>query len=219
MSLSKEIVIYINQPYSKFRWLGVISTVQIGFVMLNFILMPTNKLIEQRAEALKNRVIKKKVEETEGILDEYEPNPDYDPATVFQRLKRLDYGELFSPKNAIDNMVSRPILSTVAVGASLLISFALHIYCRRMAHIITLLPNERVRFTSFSPFALSKPPSIEVPLTNISCVQGRKAPTNYSILKIKGYYGYHLVQKQDGKFLEPKLYDQNLGYSRSWAVT
>lgn len=219
MSPSQEIVLYVNQPFKKFRWLGFLSVVQVGFVMLNFILMPTPKLIEERAEALRNRVRKKKVEGSEQVIDEYEPNPDYDPATVSQRLKRLSYGELFSPKNIVDNLVSRPVLSSVAFGSAFLISSASYLYCRRMAHIITLLPNERIRFTSFSPHAFGKPPSIEVPLENISCVTGRKSATNYSILKFKGYYGYHLVQKRDGQFVEPKLYDQHLGYSRSWALS
>lgn len=219
MSFDKEIVIYVNQPYKKFRWLGYMSAVQIGFVVANFVLMPTPKLIEERMNALKNRVRKKEpVDGVEQIFEEYEPNPDYDPATVFERMKRLSYRELFSPKNILDNVTERPVLSAAAIGSVLLITSGIFIYCRRMAHIITLLPNDKIRFTSFSPIALGKPRSIELSVQNVSCVTSRKANMNYAVLKFKGYYGYHLVQKRDGQFLEPKLFDQHLGYSRAWAV-
>lgn len=85
--------------------------------------------------------------------------------------------------------------------------------------MITLLPHGRVKFDFFSPLGVGRPPSIELPLKDVSCVQTRESSGNFSILKLRGIIGYHLVSKKEGEFLEPRLYDEHLGYSRSWART
>lgn len=198
------------------------SFMQIGFLTLNLLFLPTSRLLRERQEALENRLRRKQRDENEtkspySIEDEFELNPDYDPATVWQRIKRLDYKQVFSIGNVVDNIKERPFLTLGILGSSALITSALVIYAHRMAHMITLLPNDRVRFSSFSVLAIGEPPTIEIPLRNVSCIQGRKSKNNYSILKFKGYKGYHLVHKSEGQFIEPKLYDKYLGYQRSWA--
>lgn len=196
------------------------SAAQLGFIVLNIFVMPTTRLIRERQEALANRVIKKERKKEEDDLNEfpidYELNPDYDPATFFQRLRRLKFSEIFSLRNVKENFQERPFLSLGLLSAGVLVSSAFFVFARRTVHMITLIPGERVRFAFFSP-TFSQPPTIELPLREVSCVSGRKSKFVYSILKLKNYRGYHLVHKTEGEFLEPKMYDKYLGYKRSWA--
>lgn len=193
---------------------------QIGFLAVNIFVMPTSRLLKERQEALSNRVIKrerkKEEEDPNEFPIEYELNPDYDSATFFQRLRRLKYSEIFSFKNVKENMQEQPILTLGLFSAATLVSSAFFMYARRTVHMITILPGERVRFAFFSP-TFSKPPTIELPLREVSCVSGRKSKYQYSILKLRNYRGYHLVHKTEGQFIDPKMYDKYLGYKRSWA--
>lgn len=216
--IDKEIIVYASQPFKKYRWISYLSVIQVGFLTLNLFVLPTNKLIEQRVNAIKNKVRKKQsTEKSDTSLDEYEPNPDYDSSTLVERLKKLNYRELFTVRSIYNNVTERPLLSASAVTASILITTALFTYARRIVHMIVLLPNERVRIFCFSAFAFGKPKAIELPASHISCVSPRKSPHNYSIIKLKNHYGFHLVNKTEGHFLEPKLYDKYLGFQRSWA--
>lgn len=226
--IDQEILIYQSLPYKKHRWIGYASVFHMGFLALNALVLPTPRLIRERTEALHNRVKKKqqpKIIDDEAstlnnseYIEEYEPNPEYDPATVWQRLRRLAWREIFNPNNIKENFLERPAVSIGFLGVSALVCSAYLLYARRSIHKIFLLPNGRARLNFFSPFAIGKPPSLDIPLDNISCVTNRKSKVNYAILKIKGYWGYHLVHKVDGDFLEPKLYDQYLGFERSWAA-
>lgn len=224
INIKKPVVVYASLPFKKYRWISYVSFIQVGFLVVNLWFLPTSRLVAERNEALANRVIKKKKSDDltnnqNSSSDEWEDelviNPDYDPATVFERFKRLDYKELFTIRNVINNITERPLISLGLVASSVLISSSFWIYARRTLHMITLLPNERVRLSFFSP--MGKPPSIELPLRDISCVQSRQSKHNYSILKLRGRLGFHLVHKAEGQFLEPKLYDKYLGYERSWA--
>lgn len=218
--MGKEIVLYANLPYNKYRWYGYISAAQVGFVLFSLIVMPTPRIIEERKIASDRRDKRRDVNPGEQSLERTnEPvaaKARHETATLWQRLRRFDYSELLSPGNFKENIVDRPYLSVGMLGATSLISFAFYIYTHRIAHVITLLPNQRVRFESFSAFAFGRPRSVELSVRDVSCVVGRKSPNNYSILKFKGYRGYHLVHKTEGIFLEPKLYDEYLGYERSW---
>lgn len=217
MTIEKEVLVYCSLPFKKYRWISYMSVIQIGFLALNTVILPTPRLLKERQEAVKNRLKKKEKSDDSVVWDEYEPNPDYDPSTVWEKIKRLNHKDLFAPSNILKNIVERPYLTLGLLGVSALMTSAFVMYAHRMAHLITLLPNERVRFSSFSAFAIGKPPTIELPVRDVSCVQGRKSKHNYSILKLRGYWGYHLVHKSEGQFLEPKLYDKYLGYERSWA--
>lgn len=219
MVINKEILVYANLPYKKYRWISYISVIQVGFIALNLFVLPTRRLVQERQEALKNRVRRKEIKEKsqDGYVDEFEINPDYDDATVFQRLKRLNYRDLFTLKNVSQNISDRPLFSAGVVLSMGMVSAAFFTYARRIIHKVTLLPNERVRLAFFSAFALGKPKTLELPLHNISCVSSRHSKHNYAILKIKNYLGYHLIQKTEGQFLQPKLYDKYLGFERSWA--
>lgn len=219
MVIEKETLIYVSLPYKKYRWLSYLSLIQVGFIGINFFVLPTPKLIEERREALRNKVRRK--EKIEKPLDEYEDefevNPDYDGATVFQRLRRLDYREVFTLKNVVQNISERPFLSAGVLVSMGLVTTAFCLYAQRIVHMVTLLPNDRVRLAFHSAFAIGKPKSLELPLQHLSCVAPRQSKHNYAILKIKNKYGYHLVHKAEGHFLEPKLFDKYLGFERSWA--
>lgn len=210
MIINKEVLVYSSQPFTKYRWIGFMSTIQIGFVLLSVSLMPTQKLIDERRLASERN----KKEEVECSLSNRSSSQDY--VSLWEKLKRAQYNEIITYNNVRDNMVDRPYIFFGLIGASIAISSAFFIYARRIAHKITLLPKDRIRFESFTPFAIGAPPKTELPLRNVSCVSGRRSQTNYSILKFKGYRGYHLVHKTDGRFLEPKLYDEYLGFKRSW---
>lgn len=219
MVIDKEILVYVSLPYKKYRWISYISVVQVGFIALNLFVLPTRRLIQERQEALKNRVRRKEIKEQsqDGYVDEFEINPDYDNATFFQRLKRLNYRDLFTIQNLSQNMSDRPLFSAGAILSMGLVSTAFCIYASRIIHKVTLLPNDRVKLAFFSAFAVGKPRTLELPLHYISCVSPRKSKHNYAILKIKNHLGYHVIQKSEGQFLEPKLYDKYLGFERSWA--
>lgn len=146
-----------------------------------------------------------------------EPNdlPKKTP-TVWEKIKQIDFGNIFSLKNIVQNFKDSPYTCGTLVGAAGLISAGSIIYAKRTAHMIHLLPDKQIRFTFFSPLGLGRPPSIEVPTTDVACISGRATATNFCILKLRGHYGYHLVSKKDGEFIDSELFDQHLGYSRSW---
>lgn len=219
MTIEKETLVYVSLPYKKYRWISYLSVVQVGFIAINFFVLPTSRLIRERSEALQNRVRRKEKKEvsTDGYVEKFEINPDYDGATVLQRLKGLDYREVFTIHNVVQNIGERPLLSAGIFVSMGLVTTAFCIYARRILHMITLLPNDRVRLAFHSAFAIGKPKSVELPLHHVSCVAPRQSKHNYAILKIKNNYGFHLIHKAEGKFLEPKLYDKYLGFERSWA--
>lgn len=221
MTINKEILIYHNLPYKKYRWISYISIIQVGFIGFNLIVLPTPKLMQERQDASKSKIKKKPIEsldqtKPEEIFEQYESNSDYDSSTLFQKFKDLSWKELLSFRNISDNVTQRPLLSSALLAASILVSSGFCLYARRNIHKVYLLPGDRVRFHLFSAFAIGKPPRLEVPLQNVSCVHDRKSANNYSILKIKGYQGYHLIHKSEGQFLEPKLYDKYVAFSRPW---
>lgn len=215
---NKDILLYISEPYKRFRWISVVSVIQVGFALVSVLVMPTQKIIDERQEA--RAKFKEKTErpnqQSRDVPSKEVAEIQEDQTTLWARVKQFDYGDIFSIHNVKENLAGRPYLSIGILGATSVISFALHMYARRVAHRVSLLPNERIRFESFSPLALGKPPSIEVPARDISCVSGRKSANNYAILKLRNYWGYHLIHKTEGTFLQPKLYDEHLGYKRSW---
>lgn len=223
MEINKEILIYRSIPYTKYRWIGYMSAVQFGFLSMNLFFLPTSRLIRERREALENRIIRRQKEDDERnhdpnvIEDEFIPNPDYDPSSLLERFKKLNIQDLFTLENLKNNISENPYLSIGLLSASIAITTAFTTFARRTIHTITLLPYERVRLTFFTPFCHGQPPALESSLRNISCVAPRTSPHNYAILKLKGYRGYHLISKKEGEFLQPKLFDNHLGYSRSWA--
>lgn len=176
MMAAKEIVLYVNQPFKKFRWVGLVSVAQFGFVMFSMVVMPSHRLVEERRAALASVVRRRKLEPEERVfkpgelpVDEvFEPNPEYDSATFWERIARLNYGEIFSPHNIQENVSGRPYLTLGLLGASVAIAFGFNMYVRRMAHVITLLPGQRIRFESFSAFGFGKPPTIELHARDIA---------------------------------------------------
>lgn len=219
MTITKEVLIYANLPPTKFRWIGYVAFAQIGFIGLNFLVLPTQRIVREREEAIKNKVIKKQITTSEGeTIERWEPNPDYDSATILQRLWRLDYYEIFNFRNFKDNIAGRPYMTAGMTAAAILVAGSLSLLVKRNIHKITLLPNERVRITVFPTLVFKSDRSMEMSLRDISCVQPRNSEHRYSILKLRGYRMFHLVEKQEENFIEPQLYDQYLSYERSWAA-
>lgn len=156
-----------------------------------------------------------------------EPLPDFGPELLQYKPKEVkgtiseDAGKLFSKDifewANVTSLLNRPLYCISVFTGCGLITSAFMIYSRRMVHKITLLPNDRVRFAFFNPNPFAGPITMEIPIRNVSCTQGRDSKHNYTILRLKGYWGYHLVHKVEGKFLEPELFDKNLNYMRAWA--
>lgn len=216
MGINKEILIYQNLPFKKYRWISYLSAIQLGFLLTNILLIPPEKLKKERREAQAKH---KEKMSNKGPSDEFQSESVSDPENfaIIEKIKKLTTGDLFSLQNFFDNVRDNPYLSIGLMSASAVMFGALNVYARRTIHTITLLPSERVRLTFFTPTCVGKAPSLDIPITKISCVSPRTTPNNYSILKLQGYIGYHLVSKKEGEFVEPVLYDQYLGYSRSWA--
>lgn len=119
-------------------------------------------------------------------------------------------------KNAINIFKGQQKYHYYCLGGSAIVWFIFMSIARRTAYRITILPNKQLRFESFPPLGVGRPPYVELPLKDVSCVEGRKSQTNYAILKFNGRAFYHLIDKKDGHFLEPKLYDKYLGYQKAW---
>lgn len=221
MPINKEILIYHNIPYSKYRWISYITLTQATFLFINLFLIATPKLIEERRRAMSNYYIKVKVEDDDEyshLMDErYVPNPDYKPLTLQERIIKTLKSDIFTLSNLAQNFKERPFYCSGIVIASTSVGAACTFYARRMVHQITLLPGDRVRMDFFNPFPWGKPIAKTIPLKDVSCQLGRKSSKSYSILRLRNHWGYHLVHKKEGEFLEPKLYDRYLGYSRSWS--
>lgn len=210
LPINKETLLYCSAPYKKYRLMGFSVVLQVSVVLANILLMPSKKLLAQHEEARKKRA--------------REPTPaeELDAKVVkslglVQRILNLDYKEIFDPANIYENIKGRPYICLPLIGFSLAYTGLVIIYTRRVAHMISLLPTGHVRFSSFTPFGFRKSPSVVVPVRDISCVTPRQADTNFAVIKIRGYRGTHLVHKSEGQFLEPKLFDEYLGQTRSWA--
>lgn len=212
MTIEREILIYNSLPFKKYRWLSYMSAFQVGFLLLNLVVQPTPALVEDHRRASNEGKSEKKPKES-GPKSKSSINK----TALWQQLQDFNYDEVFSVKNLVTNIRERPYFSVCTLAASVLMTSAATLYAHRMAHAITLLPKDRVRFSYFSILGVGKPPYVEMPLRDVSCVLGRQTDKNYSILKFKGYIGYHLVHKSEGLFLNPKLYDKHLGYERAWA--
>lgn len=210
--IQKETLLYCNVPYKKYRLLGFSAVLQVGFVTINLLMMPSKKLMEQHEEAKKNRALR------EPTNEELFNAEVVKSLTFMQRIARLDYREILDPMNVYENLTGRPWISIPLIGFSLAYTSLCISYTRRVAHMISLLPNGYVRFSSFTPFGFKKSPSILVAVRDVSCVTPRQAATNYAVIKIRGYRGTHLIHKTHGQFLEPKLFDEYLGQTRSWAT-
>lgn len=198
MPIHKDVIIYKLEPLKKFRWISYLTLGQALIVGVNIIFLPK----ERDKQTLKAPA----KQQSEFVAD--------DTVLAVKNSTGDCMNDLLSWNNIKDNFKTRPVICWSMITTSILISLGLTIYARRTAHMITLLPGNRVRFSSFSPLGSGSPPVVELPLTDVSCVSGRMSQ-NYSILKFRGYFGYHLVNTE-GKFVHPKLYDENLGYKRSW---
>lgn len=222
MDIVKETVIYSNTPFKKFRWVSYYSMVYVSLIAINFVFLPLPHILKEHVESMTDRYKKRKSDEEEPVerfdLEHmYQPNPQSDNRTLTQRIKDLNFTEVWTGKYLVMNLKEKPLLVAFALSAGILVPSLFSLYLRRVVHMITLLPNNKVRFEFFSPMAFAKPPKLEVPLNMVSCQSSRNTDKRYSILKIKGYRGFHLVSKTEGKFHHPDLYDHYLGYARSWA--
>lgn len=222
LPINKETLLYYNSPYKKYRWMGIINVVQIAFAVANVAFMPSNKLIQEHREAMERRVrkvTKPSDQNPSEMVEEFELNPEVEPLSLFQRMLRMDFSELLSPNNIYETAKDRPAFFFPVVGFSIIYTALTFLYTRRMAHKVSLLPTGHVKFSSFSPFAVKPPPTIVVPVRDVSCVTPRQSETNYIVIKIKGYRAGHLIHKTEGHLLEPRLFDEYLGQRRSWFKT
>lgn len=222
MSIHKEIRIYHNIPHKKYRWISYVSFFNISFISVNLFFIATPKLLRERTSAIKDMYLKKEVIDPDNPdgepIIEYELDPNYDDTGIFKKIFQSFRRDIFTLENFTNNFKERPYYCSGLLTSSILVGVAFTMYARRMVHTITLLPANRVRLQFFNPLPIGKPITRVVHLRDISCQQDRNSKHNYSILRLKGSWGYHLVHKTEGEFLHPKLYDKYLGYQRSWAI-
>lgn len=219
MDNMKEKVIYINQPFKKYRWISYYSLIYVSLVALNMVILPFPQILKEHLDSSKSKFRKKNDENgTFDIESSYELNPDYKEVSLTERIAKFDYKDVLTGKYLAMNFKQNPALVIFALGGGVLIPSLFSLYLRRIVHKITLTSNNRVKFEFFSPIAFGKPPRLEVPIQSVSCRIGRTTTQRNSILKLRGYWGYHLVNLQDGVFNYPELYDSHLGYERSWAA-
>lgn len=212
MFISREIVLYASLPAKKYRWITYLTIPITGLAGLNLFLIPTKELMEKHDEIIAKRALEAKKNKEEGSS-----NLDTSRGTLPQRLQRVDFRKMFSLKTIWNNIQDKPRDCAIMILTGIVFPSMGFLYTRRILHIITLLPGERVRFTFF-PLAHRPPSTLELSIRDVSCRQSRQSKHNYSILKLKNRWGYYLVHKNDGQFLEPKLYDNHLGYKRAWDV-
>lgn len=215
MAIERELLIYASLPYKKFRWVSYLSLMQVGFVGINLMVLPNTSLIQKQNKPIEEQ--KQVDQDVERNINGNQKQQQQNRGIINRLTDPNSYKGLVSLETTIDNIKENPLLTTTMITCSTLIVSAVFFYAKRSIHTITLLPNEKVKFQFFSPFAMREPSTLVLPLRNVSCKSARKSKQNYSILKLKGYRGYHLVHKAEGYFLEPKLYDKYLGYERSWS--
>lgn len=221
--VSKEILVYKNVPVTKYRWISYFALFHTGIMSLNLFFLATPKLLEERNDAIKNKYRPREMKPEEEanpelIPDKWELNPDYVPDTIVTKLKNAFRKEIFTFENFKNNLTERPYLAATMLGSTALIMGLFSFYSRRMIHRLILLPDDKVRIELFNAMPIGKPLAKEIALTDISCKAGRKSNHNYSLLQIRDTWGFFLVHKTEGEFVEPKLFDKYLGFERSWAV-
>lgn len=219
MPIKKETLLYHSGPYKKYRWMGILNVIQVGFAAVNLVMMPSNSLIREHKELMGRRVrkvTKPAADDSSMDVVEYELNSEVEPLSLFQRVIRLDIKDLLNPANIYEKMKDNPVYFFPLVGFTVLYTGLTFFYTRRMAHKISLLPTGHVKFSSFSPFAIKPSPTFTVPVRDVSCVTPRQFEANYIVIKIRGYRAAHLIHKSEGQLLEPMLFDEYLGQRRSW---
>lgn len=84
---------------------------------------------------------------------------------------------------------------------------------RTITKLILKEGGQLVRFSTYTHFGRTK--DFVVPLRDISCAQSRQAKGVQVSVKIRGRWFYYLMDKREGKFLEPRLFDYVIGLNRS----
>lgn len=218
MGITREIVVFSCLPFKKYRWVTYVTMGQVGFITVNLFVLPTPALMAER-ESMK--MLDGGVRVRTGNLDLEFSGPvskQGDSSTsLIRRLTNLDFRDIFSTNNVVANLIGRPYFSGALLASMCLITAGLVYRSKRSIHMITLLPQDKVRIATFSPTAFGKPPTIEIPHSHVSCVQPREGTNTYAMLRIKNYRGIFLIDRAEGTFHEPKLFDEYLSYARSWA--
>lgn len=84
---------------------------------------------------------------------------------------------------------------------------------RTVSKLVLMKGGQMVRVTTYSHFGRTK--NFTVPLNDISCKQSRLAEGVQVSLKIRSRWFYYLLDKREGKFVEPQLFDYVIGLNRS----
>lgn len=217
-SVAKPTVIYQNIPYKKFRWIVWFSLAQSCIIGTSLCIKLSGVDAEKKKRVERSQQFSKiSYNEQESDKKSENSEPSLLSQIINEKKSLIDLGKAkISFTNAKDNFIYKPFssMAILCAGISCIVPFLY--YARRSIHRITLLPNDRVLLEYFSPLALSKPKSLELPLKYVSCKVTRKSSGNYVILKLKDHVGYHLVHKSLGSFSEPKLFDMFMSHERVW---
>ena len=94
-----------------------------------------------------------------------------------------------------------------------MVLFFTYFYPQRSVSCLTLLRGGHdLRVTTYTHFGRQQ--SFDVPLAKVSCLQTRLAPGANVALKVKDKWFYYLLDKKDGKFKQPDLFDYVVGLKR-----
>lgn len=105
-------------------------------------------------------------------------------------------------------------IGSILLGYVCLVGVGFYI-TRNVRYIILRKGGEKVRVTTFSFVGNEhRYHHYDVPLNHLSCKQGRLEEGPDMKLKIKGRRVHFLINKKEGSFLHPELFDQTVGVYR-----
>lgn len=234
----KKIVLYENTNAKKFRLLWLGTVVQVGFILFTAFVTPTKKRL---AEARRKYKLDKEQElhqqqsnmPTSSDLGELTHTHSEVPSFEIEQPSyelRMDgfsnnyivEGPHVQQNPGIAKIVFKGIINTLGnltnplsiglMAFSPAICFAVYFLSRRTISKVTLLPNGNVKLSYYTLLGLSKvTPSEEMKLTDIVCRTRRTDNVNYLIMKAKNRRFFFLIDKTEGNFYKPELFDQTIG--------
>ena len=102
----------------------------------------------------------------------------------------------------------------VLFTGGLVLFFTLTYPLRSVSALTLLKGGNKLGVTTYSYFGLTR--YFTVPLEDASCKRSRLSSPSYAAMKIRGHWMYYLLDKRDGKFHQPELFDYVIGLNRSF---
>ena len=101
-------------------------------------------------------------------------------------------------------------LSFLSLGAGVFFAVTACMYPLRIVHRLYLVKRTTsAKVLTYTPLGSTR--IVDIPLTDITATVDRQAAKSHVAFKAKGYPLYFLLDKQNGRFLVPKVYDNVIG--------